>query len=355
MCILLGFCNSQLGLSALAQIFAQCHVQLFRRISNGYIRHGCIILCHANEMQWEEALLPCKALEFWVNKTSGDLSCTVRTEVEENHAVLFFDQAILIQNGRQHKFVGYFLCIGIFDCLNRFGSGFTLAINHSSICLFDTIPSVITIHCIVTAGNGCNLTNANFLHLFASGLHEASCGRWRFISAVQKCMNIYIFQTVPLCHFQQTEQVFHVAVYAARREQTHQVQSCAVLLAIFHRIAQSLVFKEYAVLNVLCNLDQHLINDSTSTDVGVTNFGVAHLSIRQTNVQTACTNQGVRALQILVDIRLVGSCNGVAKGILVIAETIHDNQCNWFFTHVFSPFQKQAVIKNRLPDSCNFY
>ena len=306
-------------------------------------------------MQWEEALLPCKALEFWVNKTSGDLSCTVRTEVEENHAVLFFDQAILIQNGRQHKFVGYFLCIGIFDCLNRFGSGFTLAINHSSICLFDTIPSVITIHCIVTAGNGCNLTNANFLHLFASGLHEASCGRWRFISAVQKCMNIYIFQTVPLCHFQQTEQVFHVAVYAARREQTHQVQSRAVLLAIFHRIAQSLVFKEYAVLNVLCNLDQHLINDSTSTDVGVTNFGVAHLSIRQTNVQTACTNQGVRTLQILVDIRLVGSCNGVAKGILVIAETIHDNQCNWFFTHVFSPFQKQAVIKNRLPDSCNFY
>jgi hypothetical protein len=52
---------------------------------------------------------------------------------------------------------------------------------------------------------------------------------------------------------------------------------------------------------------------------------------------------------------MLASCNGVAKGILVRAVTIHDNQCNWFFTHVFSPFQKQAVIKIRLPDSGNFY
>lgn len=90
--------------------------------------------------------------------------------------------------------------------------------------------------------------------------------------------------------------MFDVAVYAAVGQQSHQMQGRIVFLAVFDCRKQSFVFEEVAILNRFCNAGQLLINDAASADVGVSNLGVAHLTIRQTNIQTGCTQLGVRIL-----------------------------------------------------------
>ena len=326
MCILLCFCNTKLCLAALTQVFTQCHVQIFRRICNGNVRHGSIILSHANELYRKITILSLETVEIWIYEATCQLSCTVRTEVEEYHAVPCLNSAVLFQNGRQHEFVGNIVSIAVLDCLYRISGGlYTFAQNHCIICLFYTIPCIVTIHCIITTRNGGNFTNADFIQLGNCFLHETSGRCRRFVTAVQKCVYIYLGQTFPLCHFQQSVQVRNVAVHAARREQTHQVQSSSLFFASIHCCGNCRIFEELAVLNILCNLYQHLINDSAGTDVGVTNFRVAHLTVRKTNVQPAGTDQGIRALHIFVQIWLLCCVDCIAVITGIMTKAVHDN------------------------------
>ena len=350
MCVLLCFGDTELCLSALAQIFTQSHVQIFRRICNGYIRHCCIILCHADELYREVAVLSLKSAEIRVNKAAGQLSCTVRTEVEEYDAVVFLNGAVLIQNSRQHEFVCYVVCIAVLDCLYRISVClYALAQNDCIVCLFYTIPCVVTIHCIVTSGNGCNLAYTDLVQLCDSILHKSSSRCRRFVTAVQECVNIHLRQTLAFCHFQQSVQMRNMAVNAARREQTHQVQCSSLFLAGIYSSRNCWIFKELSVFNVLCDLYQHLINNAACADVGVSYFRVAHLTIRQTYVQTACADQCIRSLHEFVQVRFLCSMDRIAVIAGIVAKSIHDNQCNRFFAHVvFLLFLKKAAPCIRL-------
>ena len=115
-------------------------MQIFRRICNGNIRHRSIILCHADKLYREIAVLPCKSAEIRIYKAASQLSCTVRTEVEEDHAVTFFNSSFCVQNSREHELICYIIGTAVLNCLDRTCIGFyTFAQNHSIICLFNTI------------------------------------------------------------------------------------------------------------------------------------------------------------------------------------------------------------------------
>ncbi len=120
--------------------------------------------------------------------------------------------------------------------------------------------------------------------------------------------------------------MLHVAVNAAGGEKSHKVQRAALCLAVLHCGDQGGICKEVAVLNGLGNLHQHLVNDTSCADVGVTYLGVAHLTVGETNVQTGRADSCVGVLgEIFVKIGLFCGDNSVSVGILIDAEAVHNN------------------------------
>ena len=148
-------------------------------------------------------------------------------------------------------------------------------------------------------------------------------GGRRNIPAVHKAVDIYLGQPALFGKLQQTEQMFDVAVNAAVRQQSHQMQGRVVFAAVFNRTGQRLVGKKLAVLDGFGDAGQLLINNSARADVGVSNLGVAHLPIGKSDVQTGSTQLGVWVGgKISVQIRLFSSMNGVAVISRVDAESV---------------------------------
>ena len=72
-----------------------------------------------------------------------------------------------------------------------------------------------------------------------------------------------------------------MAVHATRRNEAHEVQGAVLFLHAVDDRKESFVLEEVAVLDVAGDAGQLLIDDAAGTDVGMTNFGVTHLTIRQ--------------------------------------------------------------------------
>ena len=97
-------------------------------------------------------------------------------------------------------------------------------------------------------------------------------------------------------------------MHTAVRQQTENMQGGIEPLALVDSAHQSRILEEIAVLDGLGDAGQLLIYNAACTDVGVANLGVAHLAVRQTNVQTGCTDIGERVLcENLIEIRLFSS------------------------------------------------
>ena len=165
MSILFCFCNSELCQALVGYILAECVLEDLWLECNFNIRHCCIILSHANKVYGEETVLSLKALKIRVNKCSCNLSCSVRTEVEEDDAVVRLNLSTALNNTRNNKFVCYAVIVRVFNCTNRAVCLVALAIYHSGICLFNSVPVVISVHCVVSALNCGNLAYADFFEL----------------------------------------------------------------------------------------------------------------------------------------------------------------------------------------------
>ena len=136
------------------------------------IRHRCVVLRHADIIKREKAVLSFEACEAFINKSSGDFSCSVGTEVKENNAVVCLDSCIFSADSRKNKFVRQILAVlvngfvGSTDGGNRIAVLYTLAVNHSGIRLGNTFPAVVSVHGVISAHDGGNLADTDFLELF---------------------------------------------------------------------------------------------------------------------------------------------------------------------------------------------
>ena len=104
------------------------------------------------------------------------------------------------------------------------------------------------------------------------------------------------------------------------------MQGRIVFLAIFDCAQQRFVLEEVAVLNGFGDAGQLLIDDAAGADVGVTDLGVAHLAIRQTDIQTGGTQLGVWILsKIFIEVWCFGSMDSVAVVGVIDTETIENH------------------------------
>ena len=171
MSILLCLGNSQLCKTLVGDVLAECIVKALWLECNLYVRHCSVVLGHANVCKREEAFLSLKAAEIRVNKCTCDFSCSVRSEVVENHAVAGTDWCCSVDNCRNNKLVGYALSIGNSYCLYRVCALNAFAVNHCGVSLYNSLPAVISVHCVVSAHYCSNLSNADFLHFFNAGCY----------------------------------------------------------------------------------------------------------------------------------------------------------------------------------------
>ena len=288
-----------------------------------YIRHGRVVLGHADIVQREKTVSALKALEIGVNQRSGDFSGAVGTEVEEDDRVISLHACALGADDRNDEFVGDVLAflvdllIGSLDRRDRIGILDALAVHNSGVCLDNALPAVVSVHGVISAHDGGNLAYADFCQLIAELCDVIRAGSRRNVTAVEEAMHINLTEAVLLSHFHNGVEMGDVAVNAAVTHKTHKVQSTAVCLAVFHCALESLIVKEIAVLDGLGNSGQFLVDDSAGAHVGVTDFAVAHLSVGKSDSHSRSADGGVGAFrEEFIKIRLGSGDNGVAVSVL---------------------------------------
>ena len=146
-----------------------------------------------------------------------------------------------------------------------------------------TLPAIITIHRVIAASHGCNLSNTNLIALLLQLFQELQTGSRRSITAIHKAMHIDILQTVSLRQLQQGIQMRIVAVHAAIGKQSPQMQGTAAELRCVAGSLQMIVIIKITVLNGLCDFRQILIYDASGSHIQMADLGIAHLTFRQTD------------------------------------------------------------------------
>ena len=187
MSIFLCLCDSCLFHTVCCKIFAKCIFQFYLLECNFFVWNGCVIFCEADISN----ILSCASLEtikLIHTECSCELTCTIRTEIKENNCVLIFDRStrfpILCDGCWNEELICHIFCIRCFHSCYCALSSFSLASGQHFVCFLHTIPSVITIHCVVTSGNRCDLANTNFFHLSFQFFDELFTGSRSSITSV---------------------------------------------------------------------------------------------------------------------------------------------------------------------------
>ena len=324
--ILLRFSNTQLFETFVGDIFAEGIFQTLWVEGNLYVWHGCIVLGHTGVAEREEAFCSFKAVECFINQSAGDLSCTVRTEVKEDHGVVSRDAAVFIHNNRNNELIGNAVGVGICHCFYRVGFFHADAVNHGIIGFADTFPTIIAVHCVVATADGCDFAHAQSVQFSLQLFHIILTGGWRNVAAVHEAVNVNFLQTLFFCHRQQTKEMLNVAVYTAVRQQTHQMQGRIMLFAVCNCFLQFRNGRKTAFFDSFGNAGQLLIYNAACTDIGMTNFRVAHLASWQTNIHTGSLNFSVRVFcHQCVDIWGIGTVDGIADGGIIDSEAVENH------------------------------
>ena len=84
------------------------------------------------------------------------------------------------------------------------------------------------------------------------------------------------------------------AVDAARRYQAQQVEGRVFFLDVFHGTDESRLLEESSVFDILGDLGQRLVHNTSRTDIKMAHFRVANLAVRQTDVFARCAEIRMR-------------------------------------------------------------
>ena len=272
------------------KIFAKCILKLNFVECNQLVLDRLIIICetYIGKIQFLSSL---KSLEFVIAECSGDLTCTVRTEVEEYYGVFVLNLgnrlSVLLNNCRKYEFVCLVVVVRSLNCCSCVCTLDTLALCQCFVCKFYTIPAVISVHCVVTSGNNTDLSNTDFFHLSFKLLYEFLTGCRRCVTSVEEAVYINFAQSLSLGHLKQCVEMSIVAVYTTIRKKSHKMYSRIVFLRVLHCCEKCFVLEEVAVVDFFGDSGKFLIYDAACTHIHMTYLRITHLSIRQTYCKSA--------------------------------------------------------------------
>ena len=132
-----------------------------------------------------------------------------------------------------------------------------------------------------------------------------------------------------------------MAVHPAVGQEARQVQGGPRFFGVVHGVFQGFVFEEIPILNGFGDAGQLLIHHPAGADIGVADLAVAHLPVGQAHVHAGRADGGAGVLrEHLGQVGGLGGLDGVAVGVGVNAEAIHDDKSQRFF-HNRVPFMSR--------------
>jgi len=121
--------------------------------------------------------------------------------------------------------------------------------------------------------------------------------------------------------------VLLVTVHAAVGEQAEHMQRAAVGHGQVHGFRELRIARELAVGNGLGDARQVLVDDAAGAEIGVPDFGIAHLPHGQADVHARARDQRVRALgPQALEVRRAGVGDGVVAGLFGMAPAVEDDE-----------------------------
>ena len=125
-----------------------------------------------------------------------------------------------------------------------------------------------------------------------------------------------------------------VAVNAAVRQQSHDMERRPLRLAVVHCGNIGLVCEKVPVLNGLGDPGQVLKDHPARADIGVSHLGIAHLPCGQPHIQAGRgqLTAGIGGKDA-VQVWLFRVGNGVARGLLPESKPVHDDESGRRFVH----------------------
>ncbi len=198
-----------------------------------------------------------------------------------------------------------------------------------------TFPALVAVHGVEATDDAGNLGVACLVALVDELPDEADAALGVGVATVHEAMHEGVLHAVFLANLDELEEVVERAVHAAIAGQTHEVNVLAVSLSVLVSADDFGVLEDAAVGTGAVNLHEVLIDDATGTDVEVTDLGVAHLSVGQTDVLTAGQQLAVRVGCIdFVEVRSWSVEDDVSLAVVANAPSVKDHQKS-FLCHNF--------------------
>ena len=319
-----------------------------------------IVLGHRHKMRKLD-LLALKAVELLVREHAGHLTGAVGTEVEEDSRVALMDALIVGSKGLDELVAARILLVVGLDTGNGVGIGIG-RIDHDVVGALNAFPAVIAVHGPITARDGGNASVATGLlgDLGQEGAelaHVAGTGLRVDVTAVHEGMDANGLDAMLGSHLDQSLDVVHVGVNAARAHKAHKVKGLALGLDIIHSLDENLVLGDGSVLDGFVDARKLLKHDAAGTDVEVTHLGVAHLTVRKAHVLARSAERGVGILLIqAIEERRLGSGDGVLAVVRGQAAAVHDNQecrkmtlCHMTYSPALTTIEAKSAALSEAP------
>lgn len=140
--------------------------------------------------------------EVWLWRTVdiaeelSNLSDTIRAVVEEEDLITILDTALSSTNNDWlQKLVVLVLGVALLDGSDWVAAVLTLAKNHTLHGNLDSVPTLVTVHCVVAANNCGNLSTSDLRGLLNKLLHVSSARLWIGITSITEEVDVDLWNT----------------------------------------------------------------------------------------------------------------------------------------------------------------
>ena len=302
------------------------------RVSDQDVRHLGVVLRHADVAEILRPLRSFKAVEVVVDEGPCDLPCSVGTEVEHDHRVMVSYDALFSEGYRNEELVVGVSFVGSIDGSVRAFCGRAVSYGHGVISLLHALPSLVSVHRVVSSGYNADLSETDLFHVLFELIEINFRASGRDVSSVEEAVDVYGLNAFFLRHVQKGEEVRQVRVDSAVADEAVYMEGRAVLYDVVHRRIKSFVLKESAFFDLLRDARQFLVDDASCADVEVADLGVSHLSFGKPHVEPAGGKRrsGI-CFEYAVDVGFCGLGNSVARTVGCDAESVEYHQHRWSF------------------------
>ena len=119
----------------------------------------------------------------------------------------------------------------------------SLAESQCVICSYKSLPSLVSVHCVESAGDYTDAAYAFFFHVLLECSEPCHSALRRNVSSVEETVYDYILNSVLLGHVDNSLEVLKVAVHAAVGYKAHHME-CVSCCCVLHCTEKCRVLKE---------------------------------------------------------------------------------------------------------------